>query len=95
MTNLVHLLSGKIHGARVTSANLAYEGSLTIPLPLMEVSGIIEFEAIYLWNVTNGSRLQTYAIRGFENSNEICANKLENLKHLLLNIGLRDESTQY
>ena len=74
MTNLVHLLSGKIHGARVTSANLAYEGSLTIPIPLMEAAGISEFEAVHVWNVTNGTRLQTYAIRGLEDSNEICAN---------------------
>ena len=74
MTNLVHLLSGKIHGARVTSANLAYEGSLTIPIPLMEAAGICEFEAVHVWNVTSGTRLQTYAITGLENSNEICAN---------------------
>ena len=74
LTNLIHLLSGKIHGARVTSANLAYEGSLTIPIPLMEASGISEFEAVHVWNVTSGTRLQTYAICGSIGSNEICAN---------------------
>jgi aspartate 1-decarboxylase len=74
MTNLMHLLSGKIHGARITSADLAYEGSLTIPLPLLEASGISEYEAVHVWNVTSGTRLQTYAIKGRPGSNEICAN---------------------
>ena len=74
MTNLVHLLSGKIHRARVTSADLDYEGSLTIPMTLMEAAGIAEYEAVHIWNVTSGNRIQTYAICGRENSKEICAN---------------------
>lgn len=68
------VLKCKIHRATITQACLSYEGSLTIPPYLMEASGLCEYEAIQIWNVTNGSRLETYAITGEEGSNCICAN---------------------
>lgn len=68
------LLSAKIHRATVTGADRDYEGSMTIPPELLEASGIIPYEAIQVWNVTRGSRLETYAIEGRPGSSDICAN---------------------
>lgn len=68
------VLKCKIHRALVTHADLDYEGSITIPDYLMEASGLLEFEAVNVWNVTNGNRLKTYAITGEKNSTDICMN---------------------
>ena len=57
------LLSGKIHRARVTQADLDYVGSVSIDEGLMEAAGIIEWEKVAILDVTNGERLETYAIR--------------------------------
>jgi aspartate 1-decarboxylase len=64
----------KIHRARVTDANLDYEGSVTIDEALMEAADIIPFEQVHIYNVTNGSRFETYAIKGERNSGVICIN---------------------
>ena len=64
----------KIHRATVTHADLEYEGSVTIDEDLMEAAGIWEYEAIHVWNITRGTRLQTYAIRGQRGSGVICIN---------------------
>jgi aspartate 1-decarboxylase len=69
-----HMLRAKIHRAVVTDANLEYEGSLTIPPELMELSGIRAYEAISVWNVTRGTRFETYAITGVRSSGDICVN---------------------
>ncbi len=68
------MLSAKIHRATVTQADLAYEGSLTIPPELLEASGIRPYESIQVWNVTRGTRLETYAILGVPGSLDVCAN---------------------
>lgn len=68
------MLSAKIHRATVTEANVDYEGSITIPPELLEASGIMAYEAVCVWNVTRGTRLETYAITGLPNSSDICAN---------------------
>lgn len=68
------MLKSKIHRATVTGADLHYEGSVTIDLDLMEASDIIPYEAVAIWNVTNGSRLETYAIEGERGSGVICLN---------------------
>ena len=47
------MLRGKIHRATVTGADLHYEGSVTIDADLMEASGLIEHEAVQIWNVNN------------------------------------------
>ncbi len=68
------MLKSKIHRATVTGADLHYEGSVTIDLDLMEAADIIPYEAVAIWNVTNGSRLETYAIEGERGSGVICLN---------------------
>jgi aspartate 1-decarboxylase len=68
------MLRAKIHRAVVTDANLEYEGSLTIPPDLMDLADIREYEGISIWNVTRGSRLETYAMRGKPGSRDVCVN---------------------
>jgi aspartate 1-decarboxylase len=68
------LLLAKIHGATITDANLDYEGSLTLPPELLAASGIVPYESLHVWNVTRGTRLETYAILGRAGSGEVCAN---------------------
>lgn len=68
------MLKSKIHRATVTGADLHYEGSVTIDLDLMESADIIPYEAVAIWNVTNGNRLETYAIEGERGSGVICLN---------------------
>lgn len=65
---------GKIHRATITHADLDYEGSVTIDEELMEAAGILEHEEVHIWNVTNGNRLATYALRGPRGSRVICVN---------------------
>ena len=67
-------LRAKIHRATVTQADLNYEGSVTIPPELLEASGISEYEAVNVWNVTKGTRFETYAICGQAESGNICIN---------------------
>lgn len=67
-------LRSKIHRATVTQADLDYEGSLTLPPDLMRAAGIAAYESVHVWNVTRGTRLETYAIEGIEGSRDICAN---------------------
>lgn len=67
-------LRSKIHRATVTQADLDYEGSLTLPPNLMRAADILPHESVHVWNVTRGTRLETYAIEGEEGSHDICAN---------------------
>ena len=64
----------KIHRATVTQADLEYDGSVTIDEDLMEAAGIWNWEAVHIWNITRGTRLQTYAIKGARGSGVICIN---------------------
>ncbi len=68
------LLAGKIHRATVTAADLEYEGSLTVPPELLQAAGISPYESIHVWNITRGTRLETYAIPGLSGSDDVCAN---------------------
>jgi len=68
------MLKSKIHRAVVTGADLHYEGSVTIDKMLMEAADIIPYEAVSIWNVTNGNRFETYAIEGERGSGVICIN---------------------
>ena len=68
------MLKSKIHRAVVTGADLHYEGSVTIDKELMEAADIIPYEAVSIWNVTNGNRFETYAIEGERGSGVICVN---------------------
>ena len=68
------MLKSKIHRACVTHANLDYEGSITISPELLEASNILPYEAVNIWNVTAGTRFETYAIEGESRSTEVCVN---------------------
>lgn len=71
---LVHLLKSKIHRARVTAANVNYEGSMTIDLCLMEKVGLVPYERILASNMANGERFETYVIPGERGSGSIVLN---------------------
>ena len=68
------MLKSKIHRATVTHADLDYEGSITIAPELLEAANILPYEAVNVWNVTAGTRFETYAIEGLSNSTAICVN---------------------
>src|SRR5258708_12682251 len=68
------MCKGKIHRATVTQANLNYIGSITIDQDLLEASDIHPYEKVQVVNVSNGSRLETYAIAGARGSGVICLN---------------------
>ncbi len=68
------LLKTKIHRATVTHSELNYEGSIAIDDLLLQASGIREFEQVHVWDVTNGSRFTTYALRAEEGSGVISLN---------------------
>lgn len=68
------LLKAKIHRATVTHAELHYEGSCAIDGRLLDISGIRQYERIDIYNVNNGKRFSTYAIRGEEGSGVISVN---------------------
>ena len=66
------MLKSKVHRARVTEANIDYEGSITIDRKLMTAADILSFEQVQVLDVNNGSRFTTYAIEGEDG--EICVN---------------------
>ncbi len=68
------ILKAKLHRAAITASDLDYEGSCAIDADLLARAGILEYEQIQLYNVTNGERLTTYAIGAPAGSHEICAN---------------------
>ena len=68
------MLKSKIHRARVTGANIDYEGSITIDKKLMEEADILPYEQVCVLNINNGARFTTYAIEGEKGNGEICLN---------------------
>jgi aspartate 1-decarboxylase len=68
------MFKSKIHRATVTQADLDYEGSLTLDRNLLEAADILPGEQVHVWNVTRGTRLQTYAITGEAGSGVVCIN---------------------
>jgi aspartate 1-decarboxylase len=67
-------LKSKIHRATVTEANLDYEGSITIDGLLADAADLWPNERVEIYDVSNGSRLATYVIRGEEGSGVIAIN---------------------
>ena len=65
------MLKGKIHRARVTHANVDYEGSISIDKTLMEAADILPYEQVHVLDINNGARLTTYAIEAEPGSGEI------------------------
>jgi len=68
------MLKSKIHRARVTGANIDYEGSITIDKKLLKAADILPYEQVQVVNINNGERFETYAIEGGEGGGEICLN---------------------
>lgn len=68
------MLKSKIHRAKVTHADVHYEGSLTLDPALLDAADIVPFEEVHVWNVTRGTRFRTYAMLGEAGSNVVCAN---------------------
>ncbi len=68
------LLKAKLHHARVTHAELEYEGSCAIDARLLDAAGIREYEKIHIYNMGNGERFSTYAIRAEADSGVISVN---------------------
>ena len=71
---LCTFLKAKLHSARVTHSELDYEGSCAIDSALLEAAGMHEYEQIQIYNVTNGERFTTYAIRAERGSGIISVN---------------------
>lgn len=69
-----HFLKSKIHRATVTHCELHYEGSCAIDEDLLEIADIRENEQVHVWNIDNGERFVTYAIRGERGSGMISLN---------------------
>ena len=68
------MLKSKIHRARVTDRSVDYEGSITIDRSLMETVGIIPYEQVHIYNISNGNRFETYVIEGGAGGGEVCVN---------------------
>jgi aspartate 1-decarboxylase len=70
----IEVLKSKVHRAVITEANLNYIGSLTLDEDLMEAGNMIENEKVQIVNVNNGSRIETYLIKGKRGSGVCCLN---------------------
>ena len=68
------MLKSKIHRARVTEANLNYEGSITLDPVLLRAADMLPFEQVHVLDINNGARFQTYAIEGEPGSGVVCLN---------------------
>lgn len=71
---LIEVFKSKIHRVTVTASDLNYIGSITIDEELIEAAGLIVGERVYIVNVNNGERFDTYVIKGKRSSGEICLN---------------------
>jgi aspartate 1-decarboxylase len=68
------MFKSKIHRATVTHADLDYEGSVTIDADLLEAADLMAHEQVHIWNITRGTRIETYTLRGEPGSGVICIN---------------------
>jgi len=68
------MLKSKIHRASITETHLEYEGSLTVDEELLEKANILVNEKVHVVNINNGSRFETYTIKGKRGSGVICLN---------------------
>lgn len=71
---LIEVFKSKIHRVRVTESDLDYIGSITVDEDLLDAAGIMVGERVYIVNVNNGERFDTYTIRGKRGSGEVCLN---------------------
>lgn len=68
------ILRSKIHGARVTAAEVEYVGSIAIDADLIERVDLLPGERVHVWNIDNGQRFETYVIVAERLSGTICVN---------------------
>ena len=68
------VLKSKIHRAKITGADLEYQGSITIDRELMELADLQPYEFVDIWDVSNGARFETYVIEGERGGRQICVN---------------------
>ena len=93
-----HLMKSKIHRATITSADLHYEGSLTVDEDLLDAADLVTYEEIQVVNVNNGARFTTYVIPGPRGSGVIQLNgAAARLGHpgdlvILISYGVFDEA---
>ncbi len=71
---LIQICKSKIGHARITEADLRYEGSITVDADILDAVEIIPFEKVDVLNLNNGNRFETYAIAGKRGSGEFCLN---------------------
>jgi len=67
-------LKSKIHRARITEANLYYEGSFTIDEEVLAEADILPYEKVSVVNINNGERFETYVIPGKAGNRDFCLN---------------------
>ena len=70
----VQILKSKLHRAKITEVQLDYEGSCAIDEKLLEAASINEYEMIHIYNLNNGNRFTTYAIKAERGSGTISLN---------------------
>ena len=71
---LITFCKSKIGHAKITEAELYYEGSITIDEKIIKAAGIVPGEKVEVLNLNNGNRLETYVIAGKAGSGQICLN---------------------
>lgn len=71
---MLTMLKAKIHRATLTMTDLHYEGSIAIDEDVLEAAGILPNEQVDVWNITNGARLTTYALKAERGSREFMLN---------------------
>lgn len=71
---LIEVFKSKIHRVRVTASDLNYIGSITIDEDLIDAAGLVVGERVYIVDVNNGERFDTYVIKGTRGSGEVCLN---------------------
>ena len=71
---VIELLKSKVHRVTITEANLNYVGSLTLDEDIMDAANMIENEKVQIVNINNGTRIETYLIKGKRRSGTCCLN---------------------
>ena len=70
----IKVLKSKLHRAKITDANLEYEGSITIDSELMKRAKLKIYEKVHVLSLTSGARIETYVIPASAGSKSICIN---------------------
>lgn len=70
----IEILKSKIHRIRVTESELNYVGSITLDEDLIDAADLMENERVYILNINNGERFDTYVIKGKRGSGTVCLN---------------------